>query len=101
MPESLVYLSVLNLDGTARTVRDRYAVSFNESQDLTSEQQAIARANIGAGSASYPTLTDTDIETGTDTAPSTVRADYLKTAINSLIDTKIDAAITQALAASY
>lgn len=95
------YVSELNLDGINRIIRDRLAVSTEASQGLTEEQKANARANIGAGAASYSTITAEEIETGTDTTAKTVRADYLKTAIDSLIDGKIDVAITQVATASY
>ena len=101
MPGEPAYLSELNVDGTTRILRDRLAVSTEASQGLTAEQQANARANIGAGTASYNTMTSNEIIAGTDTEAKVLRADYLKTAVNSLIDTKIDAAITQALSASY
>lgn len=101
MPSEPAYLSFLNVDGVNRQLRDRLAVSTEASQGLTDEQKANARANIGAGTANYGTITSNEIIAGTDTSQKVVRADYLNTAVNSLIDTKIDAAITQALSASY
>ncbi len=100
MPENS-YLSELNLNGTTKILRDRLAVSTEANQNLTPTEQANARANIGVGTTSYETITSNEIIAGTDTSQKVVRADYLKTAVNSLIDTKIDAAITQALSASY
>ncbi len=100
MPE-LEFLSRLKLDGIERPLKDPNAVSFMQSQNLTEEQKATARNNIGAGAASYDAITSDEIISGTDTDSKVVRADYLNTAINSMIDTKIDTAITQVLAASY
>lgn len=46
-------LSVLNLDGTNRNVKDASAVRTVANQGLTDTQKANARANIGAGTSSF------------------------------------------------
>lgn len=95
-------LSSLNLgDGVTRSLKDPNAVSFAEAQTLTEAQKTQARNNIGAGSASYSVASESDIVTGTDTTSKVIRCDYLNSAVNSLIDTKIDTAITQVLSTSY
>lgn len=46
-------LSVLNLDGTDRNVKDARAVRTVANQGLTDTEKANARANIGAGTSSF------------------------------------------------
>lgn len=101
MPDTS-YLSVLNLgDNVERRIRDSEAISFARNQSLTDAQKAQARSNIGAGTSSYNVASVSDITTGTDTESKVIRSDYLNTAINSLIDTKINVAITQVLNTQY